>query len=104
MIVACLALFLQTAATGVPATSRRAQPVIAAPESVTVRTPKHVTTLRLTRIDGIPTVSADRLAAALGGKFNTTSPTHYSLVVGDAHISFTDAVPFACDDSTIVPM
>ena len=69
-----------------------------------MRTPTHVTTLRLTRIDGFPVVSAERLASALGGKFSSPSPTHYSLAVGEAHISFTDAVPFAGDDSTIVPM
>lgn len=104
MIVACLALFLQTAATVGPANSRRTASAAPAPESVTVRTPAHVTTLRLTRIDGFPVVSAERLASALGGKFSSPSPTHYSLAVGEAHISFTDAVPFAGDDSTIVPM
>ena len=49
-------------------------------------------------------VAADKLAAALGGKFKLTSPGHYSLDVGESHISFTEAVPFAGDDSTIVPM
>lgn len=104
MIVACLALFLQTAATATPANSRRTTQSVAAPDSVTVRTPARTTQLRVTRVRGVPLVSADKLAAALGGKFNSTSPTHYSLTVGDSHISFTDAVPFAGDDSTIVPM
>ncbi|MEO7103221.1 MAG: N-acetylmuramoyl-L-alanine amidase [Gemmatimonadaceae bacterium] len=104
MIVACLALFLQTAATVTPANSRRATQSAAAPESVIVRTPARATSLRVTRIGGVPLISADKLAAALGGKFSSTSPTHYSLTVGDSHISFTDAVPFAGDDSTIVPM
>lgn len=104
MILAGLALLLQTtAALGRPAT-KSAQPVVAAPESVIVRTPSRVTSLKLTRIDGIPVVAADKLAAALGGKFKSTSPSHYSLAVGESHISFTDAVPFAGDDSTIVPM
>lgn len=104
MIVACLALFLQTAATVTPATARRITQSVAAPESVTVRTPSRATQLRVTRVAGAPVVSADKLAAALGGKFGSTSPTHYSLTVGDSHISFTDGVPFAGDDSTIVPM
>lgn len=104
MIVACLALFLQTAAAVTPANSRRTTQSVAAPESVTVRTPARATQLRITRVGGVPLVAADKLAAALGGKFTSTSPTHYSLTVGDSHISFTDAVPFAGDESTIVPM
>jgi hypothetical protein len=55
-------------------------------------------------MDGVAVIPADRLAAALGGTFRSTSPSHYSLAVGDSHISFTSAVPFAGDDSTIVPM
>jgi len=104
MIVACLALFLQTAATVTPANSRRRTQSVATPESVTVRTPARSTSLRIIRIGGVPLISAGKLAAALGGKFSSTSPTHYSLTVGDSHISFTDGVPFAGDDSTIVPM
>ncbi|MEO7217488.1 MAG: N-acetylmuramoyl-L-alanine amidase [Gemmatimonadaceae bacterium] len=104
MIVACLALLLQTGTAVAHQPARRAQQVVAAPESVTIRTTRRVTAIALTKIGGRPLVSADKLAAALGGKFESTSPTHYSLTVGDAHISFTDAVPFAGNDSTIVPM
>lgn len=105
MILAGLALLLQTAvaATGHPA-AKPAQPVTAAPASVVVRSRARTTTLPLTTIDGVAVVSAEKLAAALGGTFRSTSPSHYSLAVGDSHISFTDAVPFAGDDSTIVPM
>ena len=104
MILAGLALFLQTAvAIGQPVASR-AQPVTIAPESITVRTAAHATILRLTTLDGVALVAADKLASALGGTFRSTSPSHYSLTVGDSHISFTDGVPFAGDDSTIVPM
>jgi N-acetylmuramoyl-L-alanine amidase len=69
-----------------------------------VRSRAHNTTLRLTKIDGVAFVSAEKLASALGGTFRSTSANHYSLAVGDSHLSFTDAVPFAGDDSTIVPM
>jgi N-acetylmuramoyl-L-alanine amidase len=104
MILAGLALFLQTAAAvGRPA-AKPAQSVAAAPTSVVVRSRAGTTTLPLTTLDGVAVVSADKLAAALGGTFRSTSPSHYSLTVGDSHISFTDAVPFAGDDSTIVPM
>jgi len=104
MIVAGLVLLLQTAATVGRQTKPRAQTVAAPPESVVVRTPAHTTTLRLTNTGGVVGVDAAKLAAALGGTFKLTSPSHYSLTVGDSHISFTDAVPFAGDDSTIVPM
>lgn len=104
MIVAGLLLLLQTAAaTGRQETSRT-QPVVAPPESVVVRTPSRTTTLRLGKTDGVVGIAADKLAGALGGSFKLTSPSHYSLTVGDSHISFTDGVPFAGDDSTIVPM
>ncbi|HEY5087608.1 MAG TPA: N-acetylmuramoyl-L-alanine amidase, partial [Gemmatimonadaceae bacterium] len=103
MIIAGFALFLQTAVTVGHQTGNR-EPVPIAPESVTVRTPARATTLRLTTMDGVAVVDADKLATALGGTFRSTSPSHYSLVVGDSHISFTDEVPFAGDDSTIVPM
>ena len=104
MIVAGLALFLQTAAAlGHPA-ANRVQPVISAPESITVRGHTATTTLHPTTIGGVAVVPADRLAAALGGTFLLTSPSHYSLAIGHSHISFTEAVPFAGDDSTIVPM
>ncbi len=107
MILAGLALFLQTAAAiGHPHATRShtAEAAPSTPESVTVRTVARVTVLPLTVIDGVKAVVAERLAAALGGTFASTSPTHYSLTVGDSHISFTDDVPFAGDDSTIVPM
>lgn len=105
MILAGLALFLQAAAAiGNPRATRSQNPSATPPESVTVRTASRATVLRLTIIDGVRVVDADRLAAALGGTFASTSPTHYSLTVGDSHISFTDDVPFAGDDSTIVPM
>ena len=104
MILAGLALLLQTAAAvGRPA-AKPAQSVTAAPTSVVVRSRARTTTLPLTTLDGVAVVSADKLAAALGGTFRSTSPSHYSLTVGESHISFTDAVPFAGDDSTIVPM
>lgn len=104
MIVAGLALFLQTAAAlGQPA-ANRAQSVVAAPESITIRGRAATTTLHPTTLGGVAVVPADRLAAALGGTFRLTSPSHYSLAIGQSHISFTDAVPFAGDDSTIVPM
>jgi N-acetylmuramoyl-L-alanine amidase len=60
--------------------------------------------VRLDVIAGVKLVDAEKLASALGGTFRLTSPTHYSLTVGDSHISFTESVPFAGDDSTIVPM
>lgn len=104
MIVAGLVLLLQTAATTGRATNTRAQTVAAPPESVVVRATGRTTTLKLVRNDGVVGVDADKLASALGGTFKLTSPSHYSLTVGDSHISFTDAVPFAGDDSTIVPM
>jgi len=104
MIVAGLVLLLQTAATVGRQTNARAQPVPALPESVVVRTPARTTTLRLVNTAGVVGVDAGKLAAALGATFKLTSPSHYSLTVGDSHISFTDAVPFAGDDSTIVPL
>lgn len=104
MILAGLALFLQTAvAVGHPARGHD-QLLVARPESVTVRARGRSTTLRLTTIDGVTLVAAEQLASALGGTFRSTSPSHYSLAVGDSHISFTDGVPFAGDDSMIVPM
>lgn len=104
MIIAGLVLLLQTAATSGRQASTRAQQASSPPESVIVRTPARTTTLRLSSSDGVTGVAADKLASALGGTFKLTSPSHYSLTVGDSHISFTDAVPFAGDDSTIVPM
>ena len=104
MIVAGLVLLLQAAATVGRQTNARVQPVPAPPESVVVRTPARTTTLRLVNTAGVVGVDAGKLAAALGGTFKLTSPSHYSLTVGDSHISFTDAVPFAGDDSTIVPL
>jgi len=104
MILAGLALFLQTAAAVGRPTAKPAQSVTTAPRSVVVRSRARTTTLPLTTLDGVAVVSAEKLAAALGGTFRSTSPSHYSLTVGDSHISFTDAVPFAGDDSTIVPM
>jgi N-acetylmuramoyl-L-alanine amidase len=104
VIVAGLVLLLQTAATVGRQTNIRAQAVPTPPESVVVRTPARTTTLRLTSTAGVIGVDAGKLATALGGTFKLTSPSHYSLTVGDSHISFTDAVPFAGDDSTIVPM
>ncbi len=104
MIIAGLALLLQAAASAAHPAGNRPPAVTVAPESITVRTRARATTLRLTMIDGVSVVAADKLASALGGTFRSTSPSHYSLTVGDSHISFTDAVPFAGDDSTIVPM
>jgi N-acetylmuramoyl-L-alanine amidase len=96
-------LLLQTAAAG-HGVQRATPAVFAAPESVVVRTHSRATTLHLSTVGGATVVAADKLARALGGTFRSTSPGHYSLTVGDSHISFTDAVPFAGDDSTIVPM
>lgn len=104
MIVAGLLLLLQTVATGGRTASVRAQAAAAAPDSVIVRTPSRTTTLRMSTTAGVAGIAGDKLASALGGTFKLTSPGHYSLTVGDSHISFTDAVPFAGDDSTIVPM
>ncbi len=105
MIIAGLALLLQAGASASHAApSRTQQAPLVAPESVVVRTRARATTLRLTTIDGVTVVAADKLASALGGTFRSTSHSHYSLTVGESHISFTDAVPFAGDDSTIVPM
>jgi len=105
VILAGLALFVQAAAAiGYPQSNRFLKTATALPESVTVRTATRATVVRITSIDGVNVVAADKLARALGGTFASTSPTHYSLTVGDSHISFTDDVPFAGDDSTIVPM
>lgn len=105
MIVAGLALFLQTAAAlGHPQSPRSPKTAVSPPESVTVRTAGRATVVRLDVIAGVKLVDAEKLASALGGTFRLTSPTHYSLTVGDSHISFTESVPFAGDDSTIVPM
>jgi N-acetylmuramoyl-L-alanine amidase len=102
--IAGLALLLQAASSVGHHATRQAQAPVIAPESVTVRTPARATTLRLSTVDGVAMVAGDKLAAAMGGTFNSTSPTHYSLAIGDSHISFTEAVPFAGDDSVIVPM
>lgn len=100
-MIAALLLFLQaTAAT--PA--RRVDSVPVAPTTVSINTPARQATLRITTLGGVSVVAGDKLAAALGGTFRMTSPSHYSLTLGDAHISFTDAVPFAGSDSSIVPM
>jgi N-acetylmuramoyl-L-alanine amidase len=104
VIVAGLVLLLQTAATVGRQTNTRAQAVPAPPDSIVVRTPARTTTLPLAKAAGVVGVDADGLARALGGTFKLTSPSHYSLTVGDSHISFTDGVPFAGDDSTIVPI
>lgn len=103
-MVVGFALLLQTAAAIGHPSPNRAQPIAVAPESLIVRTRARATTVRLSTIDGVTVIAADKLASALGGTFRSTSASHYSLTVGDSHISFTDAVPFAGDDSTIVPM
>ncbi len=104
MILAGITLFLQAAVATAHGARPTPQPARVAAESVVIRARAHTTTLQLSRMDGVVMVSADRLASALGGTFRSTSPSHYSLTIGDSHISFTDAVPFAGDDSTIVPM
>ncbi|MEO6778017.1 MAG: N-acetylmuramoyl-L-alanine amidase [Gemmatimonadaceae bacterium] len=108
MMLAALALLLQaTGAAGRSAPAAVRAPIVLAaaqPESVVVRGRARVTSIRLSTVAGVSVVAADKLAIALGGTFRMTSPGHYSLTVGDSHISFTDAVPFAGDDSTIVPM
>ncbi len=76
----------------------------AVPSTVSVSTPTRHATLKVTLLDGVAVVAGDKLAAALGGTFRLTSPGHYSLALGDAHISFTDAVPFAGSDTAIVPL
>lgn len=98
MIVAALLLALQATAAG------RSDSVPGAPRSVAVVTAGAPVTVAVTELDGHPVVLGDRLAAALGGSFRMTSRGHYSLTVGDAHISFTDAVPFAGADTAIVPL
>jgi N-acetylmuramoyl-L-alanine amidase len=102
MITTTLALLLLTTTVG--HTPVRSAQQATSLDSVIVRTSAHATTLQLTKVNGVTVVLADKLAAALGGKFSSPSSSHYSLTVGDSHISFTDAVPFAGDDSTIVPM
>ncbi|HEY8311777.1 MAG TPA: N-acetylmuramoyl-L-alanine amidase [Gemmatimonadaceae bacterium] len=104
MIVAGLVMLLQVGTANGRPDRAQPQPAAVAPESVVVRTRGHATTVRLKRMDGVTVIPADKLAAALGGTFRETSASHYSLAVGDSHISFTDGVPFAGDDSTIVPM
>lgn len=74
------------------------------PASITVQVRARTTTLKVTRIDGIAMLPADRLAAALGGSFRATDAGHYALTVGDARVSFTAGVPFAGSDTTIVPI
>lgn len=100
-MIAALLLFLQTAAV---TPLHRADSVPSAPSVVSVNTPARHTSVKVTTLDGAPVVAADKLAAALGGTFRMTSPGHYSLTVGETHISFTDAVPFAGSDTTIVPL
>lgn len=104
MIVASLMLLLQTAAATTPPSAQRADSVPAAPSAVQVNTATAHATVPVTQLDGVSMVSGVKLGAALGGTFRTTSAGHYSLTLGDTHISFTDAVPFAGSDSSIVPM
>ncbi|MGI8507877.1 MAG: N-acetylmuramoyl-L-alanine amidase family protein [Gemmatimonadaceae bacterium] len=101
MIVAAFMLLLQTAAT---TAIRRADSLPAAPSVVQINTANRQGTVAVTQLDGVSVVSGVKLAAALGGTFRMTSAGHYSLTLGDTHISFTDAVPFAGSDSTIVPL
>lgn len=74
-----------------------------APPTVTVRARKHTTTLHVVRLGGAAMVEAARLAKALGGTFRATAPGRYALVVGDSRVSFTEGVPFAGSDTTIMP-
>lgn len=74
-----------------------------APATVTVRARKHTTTLHVVRLGGAAMVEVAKLARALGGTFRATEPGHYALVVGESRISFTEGVPFAGSDTTIVP-
>jgi N-acetylmuramoyl-L-alanine amidase len=74
-----------------------------APSVITVRARKHTTRLHVVRLGGAPMVEAARLAKALGGTFRATSPGEYALVVGDGRVSFTEGVPFAGSDTTIMP-
>lgn len=101
MITAALMLLLHTTAI-TPAQQRDSVP--AAPSAVQVNTATRQGTVTVTQLDGVSMVSGVKLAAALGGTFRMTSAGHYSLTLGDTHISFTDAVPFAGSDSTIVPL
>lgn len=86
------------------ARAQHADSIPAVPSAVSVSTPTRQGTIKVTILDRAPVVAGDKLAAALGGTFRTTSAGHYSLTLGDTHISFTDAVPFAGSDSAIVPM
>lgn len=101
MLFAGIFLFLQTAA-ATPV--QRVDAPVGVPASVTVRTSDHQYSLPVISVQGSALVSAEKLASALGGSFRKTSPTHYSLTVGDAHISFTEGVPFAGSDTSIVPL
>lgn len=95
------------AAAAVPPDSTTAAPTSIAgdpPTSITVRARSRSTTLRITRIDGVAMLPADRLASALGGSFRATDASHYALTVGDSRVSFTAGVPFAGSDTTIVPI
>jgi N-acetylmuramoyl-L-alanine amidase len=104
MILAGLALFLQVQAATPPRSATPAATPAAAAAPVSVRTAARTTSVPVTSYAGFAMVAGDRLAAALGGTFRMTSPTHYTLTVGESRISFTDGVPFAGDDSTIVPL
>ncbi len=102
MIFTALALALQVAAS--PPVRAYPDSAGAATAALTVRVRSRAIVLSVTSVGGIAYVSAEKLAAALGGTFGETSPTHYALTVGDSHISFTDGVPFAANDSDIVPI
>jgi len=49
-------------------------------------------------------VSADQLAAALGGSLSTSANGHFVLALPAARLEFIDGVPFAHADSVIVPL
>jgi len=107
---ALLALAVVSCTVAVVPVARAAAPPAGAslatdpPSSITVRARSHSTTLKVTRIDGVAMLPADRLAAALGGSFRATDAEHYALTVGDSRVSFTAGVPFAGSDTTIVPI
>jgi N-acetylmuramoyl-L-alanine amidase len=91
-------------ATASPAPASFGRRAVEPPSSITVRARARTTTLKITRIDGVAMLQADRLASALGGSFRAIGGGRYSLAVGDARVSFTNGVPFAGSDTTIVPI
>ena len=81
-----------------------AQVVPPVPSKVTVQTGKTPVTVPVVMTDDVPTVSATKLAAALGGSVRAGDEGRYTMIVGEARVIFTTGTPFARIDTTVIPL